>query len=575
MLAYLVIALLLNACSPPMGDAVQTTKASAGRISADSILINGNIYTMDKARPWVEAVAIKGKKFIYAGSYAEAKDYQDYNTHIIDLVGKMAMPGLVDAHVHPVLGGIEAFQCIFSPAATPEQIKAKLRDCIAANPDGEWIIGGRWGSDFFRAHSIDSPRQWLDAITADKAISLADDTGHNRWVNSKALAATGIGRDTMVQGGEILQDENGRPSGILLEAAMYPVLAAIPDWTLAQYEEAARASLLAANQFGITAIKEAGDAHQGVRAYKALADKGEANVHMAVSITIPLKADLNTLDMEKLERLRRANRHRNINTDYVKIFLDGVPSTARTAAMLEDYLPTDGGGETHNGKLLVPAEVLAAWITALDDKGITVTVHTAGDRAVRVTLDAIEQARLLNGDSGLQHQLAHAGLIHESDLPRFAELNAVADMSPAIWYPSPIIDSIISALGERGRRYWPVKDLLDAGAIVIAGSDWPAVIPDMNPWPGIEALITRKNPFNLYPGALWPEQAISLEQALEIYITNGLKILKMEQQTGTIQAGKLADLIVLDQNIFDIDPDKISDTQVLMTFFEGKIVYQQ
>jgi predicted amidohydrolase YtcJ len=205
---------------------------------------------------------------------------------------------------------------------------------------------------------------------------------------------------------------------------------------------------------------------------------------------------------------------------------------------------------------------------------IVVKVHTAGDRAVRVTLDAIEHARKMNGDSGLRHELAHSGFIDESDITRFVQLGAVADMSPSIWYPSPIVESIVAATGERGKQYWPFKDLLDAGVDVIAGSDWPAVIPDMNPWTGIEAMVSRKHPNEEYPGTFWVEQAISLEQALHISTMAGAKALKMENVTGSMMKGKFADIIVLNQNLFEIPVKKISETQVKMTMFKGKVVYQ-
>jgi hypothetical protein len=214
-------------------------------------------------------------------------------------------------------------------------------------------------------------------------------------------------------------------------------------------------------------------------------------------------------------------------------------------------------------------------MTQLDQLGYTIKVHTAGDRAVRVTLDAIEHARKVNGDSGLRHELAHAGFIDDKDLPRFASLNAVADVSPHLWYPSPIIDSIVSAMGERGLRYWPIKSLIDSGAQVIVGSDWPAAVPDMNPWGGLEAMVSRKHPQGEHPGVFWEEEAITLEQALHIYTLSGAKASKIETIAGSIETGKFADVIVLDQHLFEIPVEKISETQVEMTLFEGKIVYQK
>jgi len=181
---------------------------------------------------------------------------------------------------------------------------------------------------------------------------------------------------------------------------------------------------------------------------------------------------------------------------------------------------------------------------------------------VRIALDAIEAARKANGNSGLRHELAHAGYIDPADLPRFAELNAVVDLSPIIWHPSPIINVIASAVGvERGTKYWPVRDILDTNAAVLGGSDWPSVAPDVNPWIGIEAFVTRQDPREQTPGVLWPEQAISLTEAIEIYTIHGARALRLEHRIGTLEVGKLADFIILDRNIFEIPIKDVGDTQ--------------
>ena len=192
---------------------------------------------------------------------------------------------------------------------------------------------------------------------------------------------------------------------------------------------------------------------------------------------------------------------------------------------------------------------------------------------MRKGLDAIEAARKANGDSGLRHELAHAGYIHPDDIPRFAALDAVADISPVLWYPSPIIDAIVSALGPRGEEYFPVRDLLDSGARVAAGTDWPAVAPNASPWVGIESLVSRRDPYGQRQGQLWPEQAVTLEEAIRIYTLNGASALGLDELTGSIDVGKSADLIVLDRNLFKIPVDEIGDTQVDMTFFAGQPVY--
>ena len=545
--------------------------------TADRILYNGKIYTLDSKSAWVEAVAISNGKFIFVGSNVEVAKYKSKQTIITDLEGKMAMPGLTDAHVHPVLGGTELMlECLFPSSADPNEVAQTIKQCISDNPDSPWITGGRWESEFFLKHNIKSPKLWLDQISTTKAISLADDTGHNRWLNSKAMKLAGLDKlSFQIKGGEVLKDEStGETTGIVLETAIYPVLEAIPPFAESDYLKAAILSLQSANQFGITAVKEAGDSQYGVQAYFAADRTKQLNVRMAVSIAIPLKEDGKTLDVDKLRSLRTNYSTENINTDFVKIFLDGVPSVARTAAMLGNYLPELPKAKSHNGMLLIEPEILANLIAQLDALGITVNVHAAGDRAVRVVLDAIEYTRQENGASGLMHEVSHAGFIDPQDIPRFNKLNAVADLSPTIWFPSPIIDSIKSALGERAETYFPIKNLLENNVKVTVGSDWPAVLPDMNPWVGMEAIVTRQHPLDEYPGSFWKEQSITLEQAIQIYTMNGARALKISQISGSISVGKSADMIVLNHNLFEIPVNKISDTKVEVTFFKGEIVYQ-
>jgi len=274
-------------------------------------------------------------------------------------------------------------------------------------------------------------------------------------------------------------------------------------------------------------------------------------------------------------KLREKYATTHVHTNFVKIFLDGVPTASRSAAMLEPYLPVNEGDADNYGSLHLEPQDLADAVTRLDRDGFTVKIHTAGDRSVRVALDAIEQARKINGNSGLRHELAHAGYIHGDDIDRFASLNAVADFSPHLWYPSLIIESLLGALGERGQDYWPTRDLLDAQAPILVGSDWPSAVPDMNPWRGLEALVTREDPGEVHSGTLWAEQAVSLEDAVEIFTMGGARALKLESRVGSIEVGKSADLIVLEHNLFDIPVSKIGETRVDMTWFEGQLVYSR
>jgi len=548
---------------------------TAAEEAADLLLLNGSVYTVNSAQPWAESVAIRAGIIIAVGSTEEMTAYRDASTKVVELAGKLLMPGINDAHVHPAWGGVkDLFQCNFPFSATPDEIAVKIAECVAAQPESEWIQGGQWTSDFFVNHSLESPRKWLDKVSGDKAVILTDDTGHNHWANSRALQLMGIDSSTAdPAGGKIGRDvSTGEPNGILEEAFSLVELAT-PAWTLEQYIRGAAYAVDQANRYGVTGMKDASaSALEAEAFYKIDQDRG-LTVHVALALYSESQDNINALNMDEFVELRNQFRSAHVHPDFVKLFLDGVPTASRTAAMLAPYLPTHEGEEDYYGPMHLEPEQLASTVAQLDKLGFTVKIHAAGDRSVRAALDAIEYVRKTNGDSGLRHELAHAGYIDERDIPRFAALNAVADFSPYIWFPSPIMDSIKGALGERGQYYWPTRDLIDSNAPMLAGSDWPSAVPDMNPWRGMEALVTRRDPQGDYPGVLWEEQAISLEEAVKIYTFDGARALKLDSVTGSVAVGKSADLIVLQDNIFEIPASRIGDTRVSMTFFEGELVY--
>lgn len=567
----LVLVSLLVSC------AQNTDETSHPGIDADRVLLNGRLFTMDPNQPWVEAVAIKDGKYLYVGTSTEAESYVGDETRVVDLRNKMAMPGINDAHAHPTRGGIKAlYECNFPFTATPEEVAATVAQCVADNPDAEWIRGGQWDSGFFDNYQIDSPRDFLDRISGDKAVLLNDDSNHNGWGNSKALEFGGITKDTPdpADGAYVRDPITGEPNGVLLESAEQILSDQLPDWSDEQYRHGTLEAIRIANQFGITGLKDANAMPKVLSAFKVLDENGTFTVHMATSLTTPYGHRSEILDYDKLDTLREQFSSEHVHTNHVKLYTDGVPTTSRTAAMLAPYASTPEGEEADFGMLHIQPNLLAEDLIELDKRGYTVKIHVAGDRAVRVALNAIEAARKANGNSGLKHELAHAGMIDESDIPRFAELGAVADLSPYLWHPSPLIENVILALGPRGEHYWPIKSLLDSNASVLAGSDWPAAVESLTPWVGVEAMVTRADPRGNFPGTLWAEQAISLNEALEIFTLKGAEALGLGDLTGSIALGKSADLIVLNQNLHDVDASAISNTKVEMTIFEGEIVYK-
>ncbi len=577
-MAVLWLVTLLAGCDQPT-NSDQLNPGGGGSVlpnSAETVLTHGRIYTLDPSQPWVEAAAIDQGKFVYVGTNEGVKDFVGEASHLIDLKGKMVMPGINDSHSHPWQGGAKLlYECHFPFTATPTEIAERIKGCVKNQPDKAWIIGGQWTSDFFNHHPMASPRGWLDQVSDDKAVILEDDTGHNAWVNSKALALAGIDKNTPdPQGGTFVRDDQGEPNGLVLEAATHRISQNVPELTLRQNIAALAEAIKQANAFGLTGVNEARTPPTLSPAYQQLDKEGRLTAHVVTFLQTPRGKRDEPFDISPLEKISTEFRSEHVHTKFAKIFLDGVPTASRSAVMVEPYLVNEAFPETTTGVLLISPEALTQDLIELDRRGFTVKIHTAGDGAVRIALDAIAKMREHNGKSGLRHQLAHAGYIHPDDLPRFAELNVTADLSPYLWFPSPIIDSIVGAVGERAFHYWPIKSLLSSGADVLVGSDWPSAVDDMNPWPAVEAMISRKNPFSHGDQTLWAEQAISLEQALRIFTFDGARAYRLEDVTGSIEVGKSADFIVLDRNLFEVPVEAISDTRVEQTYFEGRLVYK-
>jgi predicted amidohydrolase YtcJ len=551
--------------------------ATAAAKSADQVFVNGSVYTQDPARPWAEGFAIIDGKYISIGTNAMVQEFVGPNTRVVDLKGRMVMSGLIDDHVHAVDGAMgELYDCIFASTSTPAQIRLTLSKCVMNAPKGSWISGGYWASDYFKRYQISSPRRWLDKISGDRLLILRDDTGHNVWANSAALRRADVRSDTPDPTGGRFERQGGgtEPNGIAFEAAAEKIQAAVAEPAPEKYRQGVLHAQTLAHGFGIIGLKEADASTPTIAAYQSADRKGELHLYVATCISTLAMQDKpeTVLNFDAIDKVHAAYHSNLVATEFVKIYLDGVPTSARTAAMLEPYLP-DADGKQVSGDLHVNPEVLAKDLVELDRRGYTVKMHAAGDRAIRVGLDAIEAARHANPRGTLRHELAHAGYISPQDLERFAKLNAVAEFSPVIWYPSPIIDAVIEAVGERARHYWPMRSLLATHAPLAAGSDWPSVVPSMDPWGGIEAMVTRSDPYHESSQTLWPEEAIGLADALRIYTLGGAVALRREAETGSIVVGKSADFIVLDRNLFKVAANQIGKVQVQMTFFQGHPVY--
>jgi predicted amidohydrolase YtcJ len=553
-------------------------KQSPGTIEADLILHSGRIYKVDARRGWAEALAVKDGKIIAVGTNKVVQRFRGNNTKLAELDGRMAMPGLVDVHNHHTRGGqLDLFEVSFPASLSFDQILERVRERAGKMAPGEWLSGGIWSSELVSRLGQLSAKAELDAASQGRAVMLRDDSLHNRWVNSKALELIGITNQTPNPAdGEIVRDSGtGEAVGLLVEKASTlaekVVFRSIKDPAGRDIASTRRAVEIL-NSYGVTAYQDANTTLPMLKALKALDKKGQLNAWCVASLPVLDTLTGTEVYGEALIARREQYRTAHVRPDFIKLFMDGVPMT-RTAAMLEPYKP-DQRGNAVVCRSFIPVPEVVRWITRAEELGLAVKIHCAGDAAVRDILDAIEIVRDFRGP-GPAHHIAHASYIDQKDISRFKQLNVVADLCPAIWFPCAITVANNEVLPEeRANRYWPNRDLHASGALLAAGSDWPVVgLPD--PWFGFEGMVTRRNPKGTYPGALWPEQALDVATVIEIYTRNPATAIGMGEITGSIEPGKSADLIVLDRNLFECDPEDLADTKVLATYFEGRKVHER
>jgi len=556
-----LIVLTLGACSQPEEPAVS---------AADAVYTNAKIYTVDADNSWATAMAVTDGKIVAIGSDLDMEAHTGEDTTVNDMAGRMIMPGIHDTHSHPSDAGVgKTIECSFLTYVLDEALES-LQGCLADIPEGEWLRGGQWNEGLF-VGSDKMPKAILDEIAPDHPVFLMDWSVHNAWVNSKGLEIFGIDNDTPdPPGGVIVRDlETGEPTGILLDNAAYDYRRELPTYSLQQRSDALAWSIEQIASYGITTFKEALVTTANMEAYADLYGKGELPLNIKTNLTWKSSWANSHDDEVALIESRGEHATENIDTNFVKIMLDGIPPTY-TAALLEPYEPSEAFGDEWRGKLMHTPEDLAADVTSLDAKGLTVKIHATGDRSLRVALDAFAAARKANGDSGLIHEVSHAEMIHADDIPRFAELNVAAEMCPILWYPIPGLDWALW-LGADRSKVWPVKSLLEAGALVIYGSDWP-VVPTPNPWPGIESMVTRSDPTGASTVQDWPEQAVDLATTIRIFTINGAVANKVGDSSGSLEAGKDADFIVLDRHIFEVPVSEVGETRVLLSVVGGETV---
>jgi predicted amidohydrolase YtcJ len=537
---------------------------------ADAIYLNAAIYTVGPGEGWANAMAVTDGKITAIGTDEEVARYNGESTVVHDLAGRMVMPGIHDTHIHPALAGqMQQLECYFL-SFDLEEVRDALSACVADTPEGEWVRGGQWYPQLFEQSEL-SPREILDEIAPDHPVFLMDWSWHNGWVNTRALEIFGINADTPnPQGGVIAKDDmTGEPNGVLGDTAAYSMMRQLPAYSLEDRMNALEWSLDLISQHGVTTIKEAIVTTSIAETYREMSLQGRLPMRIKTSLTWKNEFAMSHDDELALIASRDDYTMDDVDTGFAKIMLDGVPiPPVFTAAMLEPYEPSVFYEEGWRGKLIFEPEVLNPDVIDLDSKGLSVKIHATGDWSLRAALDAFEAAREANGDSGVIHEVSHAELIHPDDIPRFAELNVAAEMCPILWHPVPGL-TWETWLGDR--KPWPIKSLVEAGALVTYGSDW-SVVPTPNPWPGIEAMVTRADPTGTMEGTLWPEQAVDLATTVRIFTLNSAIANRAGDHSGSLELGKDADFIVLDRNIFEVPITDVGDTQVLMSVVGGREV---
>ena len=547
---------------------LSTTLFAAGTKpgQADLVLRNGKIYTMDAAKSWAQSLAIQDGKIVAVGTDNEIGKYIHKDTKVVDLAGKMVMPSFIDSHVHPVSSGMEMDQLDFGTLNTKEEVLKAIADYVKANPDQKWIRGNSWQLPVFP--QANPKKEWLDAILPDRPALMTAADGHSVWVNSKALELAGITKNTPdPEGGRIERNDRGEPSGTLRESATELVWKIWPKSTPAERKAGLIRALKKMNELGITGFQEASASAESMEAYRAVEKEGM----MTARVTIAQYADPDKglEQIADLKKRRAEYKGKHLYPTAVKIFVDGVIE-ANTAAMLKPYLDTK-----EPGKLLWSPEKLNSFVGRIDSDAFQVHFHAIGDGAVRAALDSVEMARKANGSRDARPVLSHIELIDPADIVRFAPLNAIPCFQPLWAWEDPYIkDLTIPKLGpERSRWIYPMKSVSDTGAKLAFGSDWS--VSSVNPLDGIEVAVTRRDAGATDAGPSFLEQErLSLEKALAAYTIGSAYANFWDKQTGSLEKGKSADLIVLSQNLFDVPPAAINQTKVVLTMFEGAILYQ-
>ena len=538
---------------------------------ADLALLGGSLLTIAQVGGRAAALAVRGGRIVAVGSDDAVRQQIGPRTRVIELGRRTVLPGFQDAHVHPIGAGLEALRCSLHGQRGLDAYLAAVAEYAARRPDTEWITGGGWSMDDFPGGT---PRaEDLDRAVADRPAFLPNRDGHGAWVNSLALERAGITAETPdPPDGRIERDPDGSPSGTLHEGAAQLVERLIPVDTEAEMLDALAWAQAALHRLGITAWQDAWVLRDMIDVYRRFAEGGRLTARV-----IGAHWWDRTRGPEQIEpwlAMREQGAVGRFAVTSVKLMLDGIVENF-TAAMSAPYLDGTGNPTSNSGIDFIAPDVLADVVTRIDALGFQPHFHAIGDRAVHHALDAVAAARAANGPSDTRPHVAHIQVIHPDDIARFAPLGMVANAQPYWAVHDGQMDRLtIPFLGpERSTWQYPFGSLLRAGARLAMGSDWSVSTAD--PLVQIEVALNRVSDANRDREPFLPGERLTLDEALAAFTIGSAYVNHLDGETGTLEVGKLADLVVLDRDIDAPDAGPVGDARVIGTFVEGEAVHDE
>lgn len=535
--------------------------ASVGmaQTAADLVVTNANIQTIDQKKPTAQSIAVVGDRIVMVGSDADTKSLIGPKTKVIDAKGKLIVPGFNDAHVHFLETGVQLSSVDLRDAKTPQEFVERIKNFAAKLPKGRWILGGKWDHENWTPNNLPTAAM-IDAVTPDNPVFIDRLDGHMALANSLAMRLAKVDKNTKdVAGGEIVRDASGNPTGVFKDAAMGYVGRVIPDMPFEQKLEAAQAASDHAASLGVTSVQDM-SAGTDVGVYQELLRRGTLKTRIyGCSPLSDYKRWQNT-------GVRYAFGDPMLRVGCLKGYSDGSLGST-TAWFFEPYLDAPNSVGLASDEIPnTPANVLAA-----DKAGLQINIHAIGDRANATVLDIFAEAEKANGPRDRRFRIEHAQHLRQEDIKRFGSQKVVASMQPF-----HIIDDgrwAWKRLDEkRLKGTYAFRTLLDSGGVLAFGSDSP--VAPLNPIWGVYAAVTRRTLDDKNPNGWIPEQKISVLETVRAFTWGSAYAEFQDNIKGTLEPGRLADFVMLSDDIFTIDPVKIRDAKVVMTIVNGKIVYE-